>query len=177
MNKEKDSDKSKLREPNRRKHPRDYVLPLKIDGIVESRKEELEQRVRLQSETPSAERCPLLGYNIEIEDKEYVPPELLKRGVVISAINQKVELNVGGCSALRDPVCYVIEGTRKRGKDYEPVIPKVDCKENCPVYVRVLEVLVKLSADEPKEVVRYVSTGSSCSCHQSNRGPQDTWQW
>ncbi|MFA6461930.1 MAG: hypothetical protein WCV90_06710 [Candidatus Woesearchaeota archaeon] len=127
-------------EPNRRKSRTDYVVPMKIDGIVSSRREELEQRISSDSEG-----CPLLGYILERESEEYISPELLERGSInhpdLMGMDRRVEIHVKGCSALRDPVCYEVDGTRRRQRKREPAVPKVACKEDCPVYRRVKELL------------------------------------
>ncbi len=147
-----------------RDQPREYTLPLKIDGIVEKNEEEIRKRLRT-----SDRACPLYGYIIE-QDSEEIPKGLEGRCSVnhphMMSSDRPIELHVCGCGALRDPVCYLKENQEKVGqRRYHRSGPRIVVEEKtaCPIYVRALEVLVKLGEDKPTEVVRYVSNCGGCS--------------
>lgn len=111
-----------------------YRVPLKVDLLVGRQEDEF--KARLVSETPG---CPLKGVYTLVEsvhddtDSGRLRAEEIDAlsGMPILKITKRVD--IVGCLALRDPVCYL-----ERGSDR---LLKVDSKETCPVYKRVIELL------------------------------------
>lgn len=104
-----------------------YKVPPKVEDTV--RREELEIRERLAL----AQDCPLRGYVTQEMVQNSGPEEYA--GDML-CWGQTRARKIGGCCALREEFCYLDRGSKKQ--------PRVQSKDECPVYHRVVEVLAAI---------------------------------
>ena len=105
-----------------------YIVPRMIEDIVRR----MEPDALTLLARGSAGGCPLKGsYTVDVPVALDEATHLI--AVLEGASSPRTELHVEGCLALRQRVCYLERGSKKQ--------PQVSCKEACPVYQRVVQLL------------------------------------
>ena len=106
-----------------------YKVPITVDNIVKHNEDEIKERMGAV--------CPLQGYTVMGSESIVRDGCDQLESVIGSGVGWRIDtrpIEVKGCYALQQGnLCYLERSSKKQ--------KQVSCKENCPVYQRVQELI------------------------------------